>query len=225
MKVIRDIKPEEDTYNASVNANPRVLEAIKYRDDGWDMYRSGDHQDGLSSIEWSVNLLTQYGDRVWPQMGQFARESYASVARYSQALCANGDFDLAYYWAEGARMLTPAGLVGSFSERGRGLPPAVEMLPDQYRITFGGRLAYVMAASTAPDALYSAVNLAIDARRLAGRAEDPRRVAFTDSEMSDERRREVRKIRRLEAWGAWATAVSPISLSQRQRIAQKVCAK
>lgn len=227
----------EDSYNGLVKTNPNVLEAIELRNTGWDdAFKNGDRGTGIMLLERSAKLLEAGGE-------EFTSERYATAARTAQALCVDGKFDRATESAKTAlgfelkgyehtqtRTLADFGPVGSPARMNaefdiaRSLTTRIVM-PDQYRIIFGGRLSLVLAASMTEGDLRFASELAAEARKLAPLSEDPTRVVFIDKEMAEERRIETRFNFGRIARVASITAHAPITLGMRRKIAQRVCAR
>ncbi len=221
---------EQSYYSSRPEA---VLEAIEQRDAGWP---AASEQGGRVV---NLGLLAESCETLAEVPEKFNRERFASLARYAQALCADGQFDQARGQALAAVEVTPKPL-----ERTRpisvlfgGYDFRTSEFPDQYEVIFVGRLSLALAASTREGDLHTARSLAERARRLARISEDPNRVAFPagPEDMDEERRRETRSEFGKVAWVAtgaiWMPLTAPEAVSSRfkyplsrQDVAQRVCA-
>lgn len=237
---------DKATYEAAhdelFKATDGMSEVEECRNRGWDLYRGGYIDRGMEDMLRSLEIIrgiTEGGGLVAERM--FAREQGATRARLAQAFCVAGELDDAFYNASHAIGLIPSPIVhtrhltpADFGERGSSMRMNAEadqyetytrtiVYPDQYEITFSGRMALILAGSSDDKHRGQASRLAARARRLAGQSEDHNRVMLADKKMEEDERNRVRSKSKNVARLATASLYlpSPISL----KIAQKVCAR
>lgn len=242
----------ELSYYDELGRNEEVTEAIRLRNDGWDLFRSGFVDDGIDEILESRDLLMSsvggpfelYGDISAPDKLRqiFVRESYASMARLAQVLCAVGEYEDAVNNARLALAHLPYSFVqtvtlwplydgqgGSIGMNAQADPydrgPSrvnIELF-DQYRAIFEGRLAAVLATSTEAGVSKEAIGVARYARQFAIGSEDPARFMFVNSDMTQAQRNETARRFTRVARAATVAAHSPLPVAR--LVAQKVCGK
>lgn len=212
---------EEGYYNA-LDELPDVLEAVQGVETGREQYRNGYPDIAVPTLDNSVSILSS-GD-LHPS---FYRERYAAHARYAQVLCAIGDYERAREEAIRAIDVTP--LNYRFVD-------FKHPLIDQYRVIFEGRLALILAASGEDVDLYTARDLAANARRIARISQRIDKVAFADTKMSADERAETRSKYGWVAWaataGIWLPLNNPRAVARvtelplsRRSLAKYVCAR
>jgi hypothetical protein len=188
---------EDDYYNGR---SFEVLGAIRLRDDGWNMVRSGEDasvEKGRSLIKASVDRLEDLDLGI---LG--GREIGASQAAFARANLYQG-----YYTAAGeaaARAWT------SFQASSTEIPEG--FLGDQYMAIFGGWMSLALSTSASEDHRSMARFMAHRARLLSKHSENSEYLAFTTSEMSDYTRRVSRKNHMAAATVATLGLALPLSI-------------
>ncbi len=219
-----------------------VRQAIELRNSGWQALGQGD-ESGAQELVDSVQLLADDyrvfgGENLTEDMfrhsqlinaagqiepkdsvGNYQREMGASLARLALVEASGREFGGAAMLARAAwRSFSP--VQGMISEEYRRITGAG--FEDQYKSIFSGRLALVLAASGNARDLDWAVNLAREARSLARISEDPSKVVFVDTKMTDEKRKAARRNHKAAARAATLSARAPLSVSR--KVAQRVLA-
>lgn len=222
------VRFEEGKYSTALKFTPEVMEARDLRDDGWREFRDGNRDIGLSLLDQSADALGSAPD-------VFAREVFATDARIAQAYCVLGEFGKAAEIANRALDNMPKRIM-RFEGWDLGFISEFGLNPDQYEVTFSGRLSLILGTSGNDADFRNARELAIKARRLARVSERPDRVVFADKKMTDDERKSARSKHRKAAWAAsigWMLPLtvpdviskkSPIPPSRRD-MAQAVCAR
>jgi hypothetical protein len=221
------IREAEEMYYAKLNGNgvddigsPVVREAIDLRNKGIDTLKAGHPEDAVDALSESVRLLGAYnttGTKISPFVQGFDRELYASLAAKAQALCAAGEFSSALGHVWFAKQFTPKPLL--FDQKDG------DDLPDQYEITFSGRLAVIMCTNKYRFYRgYVAVPMFRRARAIAPISQDPRAVVFTNNELTPKERKEsARKATWFARFGS-VVARTPSS-KLRDLVAEIMCTK
>ncbi len=227
-KPIDQVEYFEGIYRSALKVVPEVSAGREIRDIGWDEFRTGSKDKGLLMLNGSAELLSHASQ-------MFSREVFATDARIAQAYCVLGEFGKAAEIANRALDNMPKRIM-RFEGWDLGFISEFGLNPDQYEVTFSGRLSLILGASGNDADFRNARELAIKARRLARISERPDRVVFADKKMTDDERKGARSKHRKAAWAAsigWMLPLtvpdviskkSPIPPSRRD-MAQAVCAR
>lgn len=227
-KPIDQVEYFEGIYRSALKVVPEVSAGREIRDIGWDEFRTGSKDKGLLMLNGSAELLS-HASQI------FSREVFATDARIAQAYCVLGEFGKAAEIANRALDNMPKRIM-RFEGWDLGFISEFGLNPDQYEVTFSGRLSLILGTSGNDADFRNARELAIKARRLARVSERPDRVVFADKKMTDDERKSARSKHRKAAWAAsigWMLPLtvpdaiskkSPIPPSRRD-MAQAVCAR
>jgi hypothetical protein len=215
-----DIPQYELDYYADMP--DEVKEAVSARVRGWNRFKDSGAQEGMDDLVASVEALQLFlpdifvigsngrpipeGDLV------YVREMFASYSRLAVATAITGDWEEAHWIA-----------MDAYEEK---LPApdksgVDEDKPDQYRITFDGQLAIVLASFS--NSVSS--ELAKSAMNNYEYSQDLDRIAFPDRQMNpSERANTVSKYRNI-AWFATALTAMPAPNSVKNQLAQRILAR
>ncbi|MDQ5914054.1 MAG: hypothetical protein QG623_673 [Patescibacteria group bacterium] len=222
----------ESAYYTELASDADLTEAIVLRNDGWELFKAGSKDEGTQRILESRNILLDrvgrpgelYGDLCDTEQIKklFVRESYASIARLAQALCAEGEFEDAFHNAILAQAHRPYSFIQEVRLSGDDSDEQRQLFAyyDQYRAIFSGRLGLVLSTSSdhASDR-----QITEEARGLARVSEDPDYVLFANNDMTQAQRDATVKNFTLIARAATVASYAPLPIAR--AIAQRVCAR
>lgn len=221
----------EAQYYTELASDDVVSGAITLRNDGWDLFKSGSTDEGVGMLVESRNILIDHVGRPTELYGQldepeqlrkfFVRESYATIARLAQALCAMGEFDDALFNAKLAERHRPYSLIQDIRLSTGSI--GLWAYYDQYEAIFSGRQGLVLSTSPSfDDSIHGGSEVSKRARSLARVSEDPRHVLFANNEMTQSQRDDT--VRNFVRIARAATVANHVPLVIAKPLAKKVCA-